>query len=71
MINEKCFSNKHEKQKQAMMYFRAIVTNRDLFEPVEKVGYRNFVISDENMEVFLKDKDSDKYLQFFKENYLK
>lgn len=58
-------------KKQAMMYFRAIVTNRDLFEPVEKVGYRNFVISDENMEVFLKDKDSDKYLQFFKENYLK
>lgn len=58
-------------KKQAMMYFRAIVTNRDLFAPVEKVGYRNFVISDENFKVFEKDGDTAKYLQFFKKYYLK
>jgi predicted Zn-dependent protease len=58
-------------KKQAMMYFRAIVTNRDLFAPVEKVGYRNFVISDENLKVFMKDGDPVKYLQFFKKYYLK
>ncbi|WP_171596110.1 tetratricopeptide repeat protein [Marinifilum caeruleilacunae] len=59
-------------KKQAMMYFRAIVTNRDLFAPVEKVGYRNFVISDENFEVFVEDGgDTAKYLEFFKKYYLK
>ena len=58
-------------KKQAMMYFRAIVTNRVLFEPVEKVNYRNFVISDENLEIFMKDGDPAVYLQFFKKWYLK
>lgn len=58
-------------KKQAMMYFRAIVTNRMIFEPVEKVNYRNFVISDENLEVFMKDGDPAIYLQFFKKWYLK
>ena len=58
-------------KKQAMMYFRAIVTNRDLFAPVEKVGYRNFVISRDNLDVFMKDGDPASYLQFFKEYYLK
>ena len=58
-------------KKQAMMYFRAIVTNRELFAPVEKVGYRNFVISDENLKEFMKDGDPAVYLQFFKKYYLK
>lgn len=57
-------------KKQAMMYFRALVTNRSLFAPVEKVGYRNFVISDENLEHFMKDTDPAVYLQFFKKWYL-
>jgi hypothetical protein len=42
-----------------------------IFEPVEKVNYRNFVISDENLEVFMKDGDPAIYLQFFKKWYLK
>ncbi|WP_145957607.1 type IX secretion system periplasmic lipoprotein PorW/SprE [Labilibaculum antarcticum] len=58
-------------KKQAMMYFRAIVTNRMLFEPVEKVNYRNFVISDENLDVFMKDGDPAIYLEFFKKWYLR
>lgn len=57
-------------KKQAMMYFRAIVTNRSLFEPIEMGGYRNFVISAENLEIFMKNPDSDAYLQFFKKRYL-
>lgn len=58
-------------KKQAMMYFRAIVTNRVLFEPVEKVYYRNFVISEENLDIFSKDGDPAIYLEFFKKWYLK
>lgn len=57
-------------KKQAMMYFRAIVTNRALFEPIEKVGYRNFVISADNLETFMKNPDPAVYLQFFKKWYL-
>ncbi|PKQ62795.1 hypothetical protein BZG02_11385 [Labilibaculum filiforme] len=57
-------------KKQAMMYFRAIVTNRALFEPIEKVNYRNFVISDENLDVFMNDGDPAVYLEFFKKWYL-
>lgn len=58
-------------KKQAMMYFRAIVTNRELFAPIEKVAYRNFVISEENLNVFMEDGDPAVYLQFFKKYYLK
>lgn len=58
-------------KKQAMMYFRAIVTNRGLFTPVEKVGYRNFVISNENLEIFMQNPDPAVYIQFFKKWYLK
>ncbi len=58
-------------KKQAMMYFRAIVTNRNLFAPIEKVGYRNFIISDENLDVFMKNSDTAVYLEFFKKYYLK
>ncbi|RUT77994.1 tetratricopeptide repeat protein [Ancylomarina longa] len=58
-------------KKQAMMYFRAIVTNRELFAPVEKVGYRNFVISANNLDIFMKNGDPAVYLQFFKKYYLK
>ncbi len=57
-------------KKQAMMYFRAIVTNRALFEPIEKVGYRNFVISADNLETFMQNPDPAVYLQFFKKWYL-
>lgn len=57
-------------KKQAMMYFRAIVTNRSLFEPIEKVGYRNFVISEDNLEIFMENPDAAIYLQFFKKWYL-
>lgn len=58
-------------KKQAMMYFRAIVTNRDLFAPVEKVTYRNFVISDENLDAFMQNSDPAIYIEFFKKYYLK
>jgi hypothetical protein len=57
-------------KKQAMMYFRAVVTNRNLFDPVEKVDYRNFVISESNLKVLMKDADPKSYLNFFKKWYL-
>ena len=57
-------------KKQAMMYFRAIISNRNLFDQVEKSGYRNFIISKDNFEVFKNLMDTDQYLKFFSKRYL-
>ncbi len=57
-------------KKQAMMYLRAIVTNRNLFKPIEKKEYRNFIISDENFDHLMEQKDLKNYMDFFKKNYL-
>lgn len=57
-------------KKQAMMYFRAIISNRNLFDKVEKSGYRNFIISKDNFEIFKNMKDADQYLKFFSKRYL-
>lgn len=57
-------------KKQAMMYFRAIISNRNLFNQVEKLGYRNFVISKDNFEIFKTIADTDQYLKFFSKRYL-
>ena len=57
-------------KKQAMMYFRAIISNRNLFDHVEKSGYRNFIISKDNLEIFKTIADTDQYLKFFSKLYL-
>ena len=57
-------------KKQAMMYFRAIISNRNLFDKVEKSGYRNFIISKDNFEIFKNFRDTDQYLKFFSKRYL-
>ena len=57
-------------KKQAMMYFRAIISNRNLFDEVEKSGYRNFIISKDNLEIFKTIADTDQYLKFFSKRYL-
>ncbi|MCZ4695507.1 hypothetical protein DWB61_11680 [Ancylomarina euxinus] len=57
-------------KKQAMMYFRAIISNRNLFDQVEKSGYRNFIISKDNFEMFKNLTDTDQYLEFFSKRYL-
>jgi tetratricopeptide (TPR) repeat protein len=57
-------------KKQAMMYFRAIISNRNLFDQVEKSGYRNFIISKDNLEIFKTIADTDQYLKFFSKRYL-
>lgn len=62
--------SKMKNKKQAMMYFRAVVTNRQLFDQLEKVDYRNFVISQDNLNVFIKNTDPVIYLSFFKKWYL-
>jgi hypothetical protein len=57
-------------KKQAMMYFRAIISNRKLFDQIDKSGYRNFIISKDNFEMFKNLTDTDQYLKFFSKRYL-
>ncbi len=60
------FSNREE----AMRYFNTAIRNRKLFKPLRNTDYRNFVISDSNLEVLREKKILEAYLQFFKKYYL-
>jgi len=54
----------------ALQYFRNVVTQRDLFDPLGTAEYRNFLISDGNFKVFLQEKNIAEYMDFYKKVYL-
>ncbi len=54
----------------ALNYFHAIMKNEYVFANLSEEDYNGFVIAQENYPVFYKDKDVEKYLAFFKQNYL-
>lgn len=60
------FTNREE----VMRYFNTAIQNRKLFKPLRNTDYRNFVISDANLEVLRGKKALEAYLQFFKKYYL-
>ncbi len=57
-------------KESAMRYFKTIVQNRDLYKPLGKASYRNFLISDKNYKIFLQDKNIKSYIDFYKQTYL-
>lgn len=57
-------------KKTAMPYFRKIVNNRDLYVPLRKTNYRNFLISEKNFNIFIKEKNILDYMDFYKRTYL-
>lgn len=54
----------------ATRYSRTVVQNRDLYAPLGQANYRNFLISDENFEIFLQEKNINAYMDFYKLIYL-
>lgn len=55
---------------EAMSYFRRVVLSRGLFEPLGQASYRNFLITEENLQTLI-DKDKvDEYITFFRNNYI-
>jgi hypothetical protein len=54
----------------AMKYFRIVVQNRDLYEPLGSGSYRNFLITKENFDTFLEQRDILDYMNFYKQVYL-
>jgi tetratricopeptide (TPR) repeat protein len=54
----------------ATRYFRMVVQNRDLFTTLGEAEYRNFLITTENFDIFLREKNIADYMDFYKQTYL-
>jgi hypothetical protein len=57
-------------KESATRYFRTVVQNRDLFAPLGEATYRNFLITEQNFDVFLQEKNITDYMNFYKQIYL-
>ena len=56
---------------KALAYFRSLVRHRKVFEPLDDMQYRNFIISSKNYALFRKGKNIREYMDFYKRVYLK
>jgi tetratricopeptide (TPR) repeat protein len=54
----------------ALRYSKMVVQNRDLYLPLGNANYRNFLISTENFEIFLLEKNINGYMDYYKQVYL-
>ena len=54
----------------AALYFTKVVNNRDLYVPLRNGNYRNFLITEPNYVIFLKEKNILDYMNFYKRFYL-
>ncbi len=54
----------------AALYFTKVVNNRDLYVPLRKGNYRNFLTTEPNYDIFLKEKNILEYMDFYKRFYL-
>lgn len=55
---------------EAMSYFRKVVITRSLFEPLGQTTYRNFLITDENLQRVIDDGLVDDYIDYFRNYYI-
>jgi len=55
---------------ESMSYFRRVVTSRNLFEPLGQATYRNFLITDENLQTLIDQNKVEEYITFFRNNYI-
>lgn len=58
-------------KEKAMEYIKNIVQIDYIYNNLKDVEYRNFIISNDNLELLRSTKATDNYIQFFKDNYLK
>ncbi len=57
-------------QESGLNYLRSIVRNQQVYQPLSEVSYRNFVLTPANLSILLDNKDTSKYLDFYKAYYL-
>ncbi len=55
---------------ESMSYFRKVVTTRSLFASLGQTTYRNFLVTDENLQKIKEQNKVDDYLDFFRRNYI-
>ncbi len=55
---------------ESMSYFRKVVITRNLFNPLGQATYRNFLITNENLQKLIEQNKVDEYLEFFRSNYI-
>ncbi len=54
----------------ALVYLKAIISDHDIYVPLQGIEYRNFIISEENLTIFLEKQDIPSYMEFYKSFYL-
>ena len=57
--------------KEAFKYLKLIRRNTDVYSEFSSLKMEQFIISNENLKILLKDKDVKRYLMFFDQNYTK
>jgi len=60
---------KMKNKKQALLYYRAFLSNPELLSAVKEVNHSYFVISHENFKLLLRDKNIPVYTYFFENTY--
>ncbi len=55
---------------ESMSYFRKVVVTRSLFDPLGQSTYRNFLITNENLQKMIDENKVDDYMDFFRTNYI-
>ncbi len=55
---------------ESMSYFRKVVVTRSLFATLGQAVYRNFLITNENLEKLIAENKVDDYMDFFRNNYI-
>ena len=55
---------------ESMSYFRNVIQQRSLFESLGTVSYRNFIITERNLNRLIENTAVDTYMDFFRTNYI-
>ena len=55
---------------ESMSYFRKVVVTRSLFESLGQATYRNFLITNENLQKLIEQNKVDDYIDFFRTYYI-
>ena len=56
--------------RDAMGYFSKVVADRKLYESLETRSYRNFIITDANLEKMIAESSISEYIEFFRDYYI-
>ncbi len=55
---------------ESMSFFRKVVVTRSLFGSLGQATYRNFLITNENLQKLVEQEKVDEYMDFFRNNYI-